>query len=62
MPDKVKVTETQLLLFDMVLGSAIRALMGEYRKIINANEQELEEMKKSIDERFESAIDKIKNH
>lgn len=59
---KAKVTETQLLLFDLVLGSAIRSLVGEYKKILNADDKELEEMKKTIDERFESAINKIKKH
>lgn len=62
MADKIKVTETQLLLFDMVLGTAIRALMGEYDKIINSTDEELEQMKTKIDERFTKAIDKIKSH
>lgn len=62
MADKVKVTETQLLLFDMVLGTAIRALIGEYEKILSSTDEELEQMKTKIDERFTEAIDKIKSH
>jgi hypothetical protein len=62
MSDKIQITESQLLLFDMVLGSAVRTLMGEYQKIINANDEELEKIKIDIDKRFSNVIDKIKQH
>lgn len=62
MSDKIQVTETQLMLFDMILGSAIRILMGEYKKIINADETQLEELRKDIDIRFNNAMNKIKQH
>lgn len=60
--DKIKITETKLLMFDMILGSAIRQLMGDYEKIINASDEELENMKVEIDKRYSNSLNKIKQH
>ena len=61
MTDKIKVTETKMLLFDMILGQAIRVLIGEYKKVLNASEEELKEMEEKINKRFKNAFDKLKS-
>lgn len=62
MSDKISVTETQLLLIDLLGSLAIRYMTGEIRRIMNASEQELIEIQNDIDARFNTAIDKIKAH
>lgn len=62
MPDKIKITESQLLAFDMVLGAAIRALFNDYQKILNATDEELKKMAPDIESRYTTALNKIKSH
>lgn len=62
MSKKIELSETKIMLIDVLLGSALRAFIGEYKKIVEASEEELETIKEDIDKRFTEAIGKIKAH
>lgn len=62
MTDKIQLTETQLMVFDMLIMEVVRYAIGEFKKVMNASDEELNQMKDDINKRFSDAMNKIKQH
>ena len=56
----IKITETQLLLFDLALVTAIRYLIGEHRRVMEADEAQLKQMAEDADQRLGTTMDIIR--
>ena len=57
---KIEINETQLLLIDLALATAIRYLIGEHRRIMEADEAKLKEMAEDAETRLGSTMDIIR--
>lgn len=60
MTEKIKITETQLMLADMLLATAIKYLIGEFAKIRDASDEELAIMRIEAEGKFKVSMDKLK--
>lgn len=58
----IKITETQLMLIDLALATAIKYLIGQFDEIKNANEEQLKVLKDNAEKRLADAMNKIKTH
>lgn len=56
----IKITETQLMLVDLALATAIRYLIGEHQRIMEADEATLKQMAEDAERRLGSAMDIIR--
>jgi hypothetical protein len=57
---KIKITETQLMLMDLALATAIRWLVGEHQRIKEASKDELILMAADAEARLGIPMDKIR--
>jgi len=62
MAEKINITQTQLLLIDLALATAIKYLVGEHKKVMNATPEQLDIMKVEAEKRLTEAMLKIKTH
>ena len=61
MAKKIQTTETQLLLADMLLATAIKYLINGFSRIHDATEEELAVMRKEAEAKFSTSMEKLKN-